>query len=52
MAMTSVPVGWARAGKFVLAIASVGWVTSAVVGLSGLYLRQRAARTVARTVSS
>jgi hypothetical protein len=46
LATTSVPVGWARAGKFCLGIASVSWVTSAVVGLSGLYLRRRAARAV------
>ena len=44
LAMTSIPMGWARAGKIALGIASVSWVTSAVVGLSGLYLRRRAAR--------
>jgi hypothetical protein len=46
LAMTSIPVGWARAGKFALGIASVSWVTSAVVGLSRLYLRRRVVKAV------
>jgi hypothetical protein len=49
LAMTSVPAGWVRAGRFALGIASVSWVTSAVVGLSGVYLRRRAAKALLTT---
>jgi hypothetical protein len=44
LAMTSAPMGWAPAGRVALGIASVSWITSAAVGLSGLYMRRRATR--------
>ena len=41
VSMASVPTAWARAGRFVLAVAGACWFLSAVAGLSGLYFRRR-----------